>query len=66
MSSKAECVMVLGIGIAAATMYYAVYIATWLREGELPEFFWAHVLNQALFGGFLGGAISLLRQLLKG
>ncbi len=65
MPSKFDILLTLGVGAAGIILYYAVFFTIWAREGR-PILLWIHIVIQALFGGFLGGAAALVRLILKG
>lgn len=65
MVGKFDTLLTLGIGATGIILYYIVFFTMWAREGR-PMLLWIHILIQALFGGFLGGAATLVRLILKG
>lgn len=60
-----DTLLTLGIGATGIILYYIVFFTMWVREGR-PMLLWIHIVIQALFGGFLGGAATLVRLILKG
>lgn len=65
MVGKFDTLLTLGIGATGIILYYIVFFTMWAREGR-PMLLWIHIVIQALFGGFLGGAATLVRLILKG
>lgn len=65
MAGKFDTLLTLGIGATGIILYYIVFFTMWAREGR-PMLLWIHIVIQALFGGFLGGAATLVRLILKG
>ena len=63
--SKLDILLTLGVGAAGIILYYAAFFAMCVRKGR-PMLLWIHIVIQALFGGFLGGAATLVRLILKG
>ncbi len=65
MLNKFDLLLTLGVGAAGIILYYIAFFIAWAREGR-STLLWMHIVIQALFGGFLGGAAMLIRLFLKG